>query len=91
MLAAGGRSVADMAALRDQPDLFDVASGPTIWRALRLDPVAVLAALVGQLDGSSTELRSVPAMHRTTSRDAVTTSVQLAAQRGMLREPLNPP
>lgn len=29
MLAAGGRSVADMAALRDQPDLFgDVASGP---------------------------------------------------------------
>jgi hypothetical protein len=34
MLAAGGRCVADMAALRDQPDVFgDVASAPTIWRA----------------------------------------------------------
>jgi Transposase DDE domain group 1 len=33
MLAAGGRCVADMAALRDQPDVFgDVASAPTIWR-----------------------------------------------------------
>jgi hypothetical protein len=35
MLAAGGRSVADMAALRDQPELFgDVASPATIWRAV---------------------------------------------------------
>ena len=34
MLAAGGRCVADMAALRDQPDVFgEVASEPTIWRA----------------------------------------------------------
>ena len=34
MLAAGGRCVADMAALRDQPDVFgEVASAPTIWRA----------------------------------------------------------
>jgi hypothetical protein len=33
MLAAGGRCVADMAALRDQPALFGtVASDPTIWR-----------------------------------------------------------
>ena len=33
MLAAGGRCVADMAALRDQPSLFGtVASDPTIWR-----------------------------------------------------------
>ena len=33
MLAAGGRCVADMAALRDQPDVFgEVASAPTIWR-----------------------------------------------------------
>ncbi len=33
MLAAGGRCVADMAALRDQPDVFgDVASAATIWR-----------------------------------------------------------
>jgi hypothetical protein len=33
MLAAGGRCVADMAALRDQPALFGtVASNPTIWR-----------------------------------------------------------
>jgi len=36
MLAGGGECVADMAALRDQPDLFgEVASAPTIWRALR--------------------------------------------------------
>lgn len=35
MLAGGGECVADMAALRDQPELFgEVASGPTIWRAL---------------------------------------------------------
>lgn len=46
MLAAGGRCVADMAALRDQPDLFgDVASGPTIWRAIHEIDDAVLAAL----------------------------------------------
>ena len=33
MLAAGGRCVADMDALRDQPAVFgDVASSPTIWR-----------------------------------------------------------
>jgi hypothetical protein len=36
MLAGGGECVADMAALRDQPDLFgEVASGPTVWRAVR--------------------------------------------------------
>lgn len=35
MLAGGGRSVAEMATLRNQPALFgDVASGPTIWRTL---------------------------------------------------------
>ena len=35
MLAGGGQCVADMAALRDQPELFgDVASAPTIWRAV---------------------------------------------------------
>lgn len=35
MLAGGGECVADMAALRDQPDLFgEVASAPTIWRAV---------------------------------------------------------
>jgi Transposase DDE domain group 1 len=34
MLAGGGRCVADMAALRDQPALFgEVASAATIWRA----------------------------------------------------------
>jgi hypothetical protein len=33
MLAAGGRCVADIAALRDQPALFGtVASDPTVWR-----------------------------------------------------------
>src|ERR1700750_3365472 len=36
MLAAGGRCVADMAALRDQPELFGaVASDATIWRVRR--------------------------------------------------------
>ncbi len=46
MLAAGGRSVADMAALRDQPELFgDVASGPTIWRALHQVDDIVLGEL----------------------------------------------
>jgi hypothetical protein len=35
MLAGGGQCVADMAALRDQADLFgEVASAPTIWRAV---------------------------------------------------------
>jgi hypothetical protein len=35
MLAGGGECVSDMAALRDQPDLFgEVASAPTIWRAV---------------------------------------------------------
>src|SRR5919202_5784962 len=35
MLAGGGECVADMAALRHQPALFgEVASGPTIWRAV---------------------------------------------------------
>lgn len=33
MLAGGGRCVADMDALRDQPDVFgEVASSPTVWR-----------------------------------------------------------
>lgn len=45
MLAAGGRSVADMAALRDQPELFgDVASAATIWRAVHQVDDAVLEA-----------------------------------------------
>jgi hypothetical protein len=46
MLASGGRCVADMAALRDQPALFGaVASDPTIWRTFdRIDP-GVLDAL----------------------------------------------
>lgn len=45
MLAAGGRCVSDMAALRDQPALFGtVASDPTIWRTFdAIDP--------GVLDG----------------------------------------
>src|SRR5829696_8414856 len=46
MLAGGGRCVADVAALRDQPGLFsDVASGPTIWRTLNGIDTAVLDAL----------------------------------------------
>ena len=35
MLASGGRCVADMAVLRNQPELFgEVASTPTAWRTL---------------------------------------------------------
>ena len=47
MLAAGGRSVADMAALRDQPELFgDVASPVTIWRAVhRVDEPLVVGGV----------------------------------------------
>jgi hypothetical protein len=46
MLAAGGRCVADMAVLRDQPDLFgEVASAPTIWRAVHEIDDDVLAGL----------------------------------------------
>jgi hypothetical protein len=46
MLAGGGECVADMAALRDQPDLFgEVASGPTVWRAVHEIDDAVLAGL----------------------------------------------
>ncbi len=48
MLAGGGECVADMAALRDQPDLFgEVASAPTVWRALRDIDAVVLDALRG--------------------------------------------
>lgn len=46
MLAGGGECVADMAALRDQPDLFgDVASSATIWRAVDQVDETVLDAL----------------------------------------------
>lgn len=46
MLAAGGRCVADMAGLRDQPALFgQVASAPTIWRAVHELDATVLAGL----------------------------------------------
>ncbi len=46
MLAGGGQCVADMAALRDQPELFgDVASSPTIWRALQQVDDSVLDGL----------------------------------------------
>lgn len=46
MLAAGGRCVADMAALRDQPDVFgEVASPATIWRTFDAIDETVLDAL----------------------------------------------
>lgn len=46
MLAGGGQCVADMAALRNQADLFgDVASAPTIWRAVSEVDDAVLDGL----------------------------------------------
>jgi hypothetical protein len=46
MLAGGGECVSDMAALRDQPDLFgEVASAATIWRAVSEVDAVVLDAL----------------------------------------------
>jgi Transposase DDE domain group 1 len=46
MLANGGRCVADMATLRDQPALFGtVASDPTIWRCFDTIDPGVLDAL----------------------------------------------
>jgi hypothetical protein len=46
MLAGGGQCVTDMAALRDQPDLFgEVASAATIWRAVNDIDAATLDAL----------------------------------------------
>ena len=46
MVAGGGECVADLAALRDQPDLFgEVASAPTVWRAMHEVDAAVLDAL----------------------------------------------
>jgi hypothetical protein len=46
MLAGGGECVTDMAALRDQPDLFgEVASAPTIWRALHGVDATVLNSI----------------------------------------------
>ena len=45
-LADGGDSLADLATLRDQPDLFGrVASGPTAWRVIDSVDDVVLAAL----------------------------------------------
>ncbi len=46
MLAGGGQCVADMATLRDEPELFgNVASAPTIWRAVGEVDDGVLEAL----------------------------------------------
>jgi hypothetical protein len=46
MLAGGGRCVADMDALRDQPDVFgDVASSPTIWRTFTTFDASTLAGV----------------------------------------------
>jgi len=46
MLAGGGRCVADMDALRDQPDVFgSVASSPTIWRTFMSIDAGTLGAL----------------------------------------------
>ncbi len=46
MLAGGGQCVSDMGALRDQAGLFgDVASEPTIWRALNEIDDEMLVAL----------------------------------------------
>jgi hypothetical protein len=42
----------------------------------------MLVALVGQLDGSATELWRLWAGHRTPFRDGVTTSPQVSAQPG---------
>ena len=55
MLAGGGRCVADMAALRDQPDVFgEVASAATIWRAFDSIDDTMLAGLrTARRQGSS--------------------------------------
>jgi hypothetical protein len=46
MLAGGGRCVADLGALRDQPGLFgEVASAPTVWRTFNRIDAAGLDAL----------------------------------------------
>jgi hypothetical protein len=46
MLAGGGECIADLGALRDQPDLFgQVASAPTAWRAMHEVDDAVLDGL----------------------------------------------
>ena len=43
MLGDGGTTISDVAALRDQPDLFgDVASHPTVWRTLEAVDTATL-------------------------------------------------
>jgi hypothetical protein len=46
MLADGGEAIADLAVLRNQPDLFgQVASDPTAWRVLSTMDTAVLVRL----------------------------------------------
>jgi hypothetical protein len=46
MLAGGGRCVADVDALREQPDVFgEVASSPTIWRTFTTFDSSSLAAM----------------------------------------------
>ena len=46
MLADGGEAIADLAVLRNQPDLFGpVASDPTAWRVLSTMDSSVLARL----------------------------------------------
>jgi Transposase DDE domain group 1 len=48
MLAGGGRCMADMDALREQPDVFgEVASVPTIWRVFDAIDDVVLASVRG--------------------------------------------
>src|SRR6266567_6126139 len=46
MLAGGGRCVADMDALREQPEVFgDVASSPTVWRTFNAIDGETLTAM----------------------------------------------
>ncbi len=61
MLAGGGECVTDMAALRDQPELFgDVASSATIWRAVREIDETVLGDLrVGRAAARATAWASL--------------------------------
>lgn len=59
MLAGGGVCVADMTALRDQPELFgEVASGPTIWRTFQQHDETSLAAVRASRAGARTRLWS---------------------------------
>ncbi|MEY9850015.1 hypothetical protein ABH940_007130 [Streptacidiphilus sp. BW17] len=49
MLADGGEAIADLALLRDQPEVFGSVSAPTAWRLLAgIDPAAPSLSPLGE-------------------------------------------